>query len=70
MSMLRIVSAIPTWLATNLYTPLLPKGHPWKNKWFGLVDWAEGESEVSREFDRGLWLCVAVGFIAFCVASS
>ncbi len=55
----------PTWLLvnTNNYFHILTKNHPWKNKYFTLIDWYSGATSLTKQFSFLLWLlflCVIV----------
>ena len=67
MKMLLCLWALPTWLITNLLSPVLPKDHPWKGRWFPLYDWAIKRTPLTEQFDLVLWVSglFAVFFIYY-----
>lgn len=56
MRILARLTCLPTWVITNASTMVLPKGHPWRGKWFTLADWHEHRSDFCRFFDMTLWI--------------
>lgn len=60
------LASIPTWAITNAFSPLLPKTHPWKNKWFTLRDWHQHETPTCRAFNTVGWV-IAGQFVGFLI---
>lgn len=46
----------PTWYLVNAVAPFLPKGHPWRGRWFTMEEWDHGATELTRGFSLALWL--------------
>ena len=56
--------ALPTWALTHLLNPFLPMNHAWKGRLFTLTEWAEGETELCKDFDAMGWMSLCnVAFI-------
>lgn len=47
--------ALPTWFMTNLMSPFLPRGHPWRGRWFRLREWYNGRQPLAVVFDSLFW---------------
>lgn len=56
--------AIPTWIVTNAIAPFLPKGHPWRGRYFTLNDRAENATEFTLKIGFYVWLNVFL--MTFC----
>lgn len=52
------MSGLPSWLLARALIPFVPKDHPWHGRRFTLTDWCAHETQVCRDFDTTLWLCV------------
>lgn len=49
------IFALPSWLLIRISRPLLSSSHIWKHRRFGLKEWANGRTQLTREFDFVLW---------------
>lgn len=50
--------ALPTWLLTQCFRPLLRDTHPWKKQFFALADWHAGRTPLTRQYDMVLWFVI------------
>ncbi len=56
-TLLVMLSALPTWALTNLFTLFLRPSHPWAGRFFRLRAWAPCRTDVCKTFDLVFWIC-------------